>query len=195
MARYSLLMVPALIMVFLLAAIPNGANGAAVAIDNMRYSPEEPTTDDTIEVTVTLVLVDAEVQDDGVVLEWSLCTDTMCEFPTEVIMTDNGDETWSGSITDIPAKSSSGEPYVEIKFHVEVTADPTDGGTGPIDSHNQQVVLELKEGIVTVDDDDDDTDDDTTDDDSEDSPIGPALTISAMLGAAVLMFIGRRRAH
>ncbi|MFO8050095.1 MAG: hypothetical protein R6V01_00140 [Thermoplasmatota archaeon] len=188
------ILIAAMLAIFLFSSLlPSGVAGAAVVIDEMVYTPAEPAVGDEITVTAGIVLVDAEPRKDGVILAWSLCTESMCEFPNYETMSDNGDGTWSATIPEVPAENPSGEPYVEIKFHVEVTADPTDGGTGPIEEENDPVILEIEQG-PTPGNDDDTADDDTEDDDSNDSPMGSVLTISSIAMGALLL-LRKRRSH
>lgn len=199
MKKLSYLIAPVILTALLIALIPTGVNGAAVVIDDMTYTPEEPMVEDTIGVTATIVISGAEVQDEGVVLVWSMCTATTCDLPNYITMTEISNNTWTASITNMPSESGSGDPYIEVKFHVEVTADPTDGGTEPIEVENDQVTLALKESAGPVDDDDDDTDDDDTtdddDDDGDDSPIGAGLVIFGIATAALALFFSRKRDH
>ena len=193
MIKKTLILTPVLALFVLSALIPGGADGAAIAIDSMTHTPDEPTIEGSVTVTATVVPVDAHIIEDGVVLVWSMCTETTCDLPYEEIMTYNVvSDIWSATISDMPMTSSNGDPYIEVKFHVKVTATPTDGGTEDITEENEQVTLELKEVQDPFDDDDTAEDDD---DDTEDSPLGAGIQTASVVIASLALFILRRRDH
>ncbi|MFW3145712.1 MAG: hypothetical protein ACMUIE_02745 [Thermoplasmatota archaeon] len=196
MRKIPIITTAALSLLLIALVLPQGAKGAAVAVDeqSLAYTPETITNTDAVTVTVDIIFVDAEPQENGVVLLWSLCTDYICESANDAVMTEVSNGTWSATIGPFPEESGTGDPYVEVKFHVEVTADPTDGTTDPVEATSgDPIVLEF---TATADDDDagdDDTTDDDSDDDDDDSPLGAEVILGALVIFLAVAIIHRRK--
>ncbi len=177
---YLFTLVP-LMAVLMIGALSGSAAGAAVLIgDELTNDPEDPRTSDVMEVTADITLIDAEIVEDGVVLMWSLCTEEGCGLPTTVIMTDNADDTWSASIGPFDETDASGELYVDIMFHVEVTYTPSGGGDEAVEEGEQKIIyFNLS---IPADD-----------DDGDDSPFGAEVLFIGVIIAGAVAFYSRRK--
>lgn len=157
MLRYLFAILPLLTLALLVPLSP-GANGAAVVVDetSMVYSPATPYHSDTIDVAVKVVVSKATLGEGGVVLKHSICTETYCGLPETVVMVlDNATGLYKATIGPYPEMDSSDQPYVDVRFHVEVTATPSDGTSGPVTGSSKEVTLYFQENAPDTDDDED----------------------------------------
>jgi len=162
--------------------LPGEALGATVMIDDesMTATPGEPRHSDTIDVSVDIIFVDAQPVEDGVILEYSLCTENACELPSTKVMTDNGDGSFSATVGPFPGKNAMNEDYIDVRLLVKVTYTPVSGGE---EATVQGEQLELYFNTTSVDDDDidDDTQDDDSGDDDDDSPFGLEIVFAGIV--------------
>ncbi len=121
----------------LLVGILGAADAADVVIDqtSIRYSPSQPGVSDRINITVDVVFVDSEPASNGVRLKWGLCTDYSCEdyntMAMEQIADDGTIRTFTATVGPFPAEDDGGNPYVDLRFTVEVEAGSTDSSADP----------------------------------------------------------------
>jgi hypothetical protein len=195
---------PVLLTISLLSAallfgllLPGETLGATAMIDNdsMTATPEEPYHTDTIEVSVDIVFVDAEPVEEGVILEYSLCTETACELPSSLVMTDNGDGSFSASVGPFPEKNAMNEDYIDVRLQVKATYTPVGGGDEAT-AIGDQLTLYFN---MTAMDDDDTTDDDTSDDDAsddddgDDSPFGLEIVLAGIILTSAYIAYRKRK--
>jgi hypothetical protein len=186
MFKRSCLAMMFLVTVSLLVICPQGADGAAVVVDeaSVTYTPTSPFHADTITVSAKVVASKAELGPGSVVLKHSLCTETYCALPDTAVMTlDNASGLYKVTIGPFPAKDASDLPYIDIRFHVEATGTPTDGTSGPVKGSSNEITVYFQED-GPVDDDDDD---------GNESPF-PLLALSP-LALSPLLRRARKRTH
>ncbi len=172
----------------------SGGADAVPMVDISDVSPSitEPLHSDTITITATLILVDAEVTEGDVQLGWFPCTDAMCDPVKYLDMTriDNG--TWTVDLGPFDEVSATGDPYVKITFFVEVQGHATDGSEDPeVERSDTQ---NLYFGSGGAHDDDTPDDDAQPDGDGEDSPLGLGAVIAGVLLMTALIIRVRPRA-
>ncbi|MGA1821112.1 MAG: hypothetical protein ACMUIG_01135 [Thermoplasmatota archaeon] len=175
-----------------LIMIPS-ASAADILIDESTtsWTPDEPTTDEQVTITVDMVFVDSEPADDKVVLKYALCTDNTCTLDSTVVMERVGTTNqWKAVIGPFDATHTDGDPYKDIKFHFEAEGTATDGGSDP-----DKVTTATEYIYFNVTGNQDPPDDDDTnggDDDDKDSPLGIEW-IAAVIVILVLFYVRRRR--
>ena len=172
--------------------ISGGANAVPmVVVDDVSPSITEPQYGDTITITATIVIVDAELNEGDVQLGWFPCTDIMCDPVEYLQMTriDNG--TWTMDLGPFDEISATGDPYVKITLFVEVQGLATDGSEDPELVRSDTQNLYFSGGGAH--DDDTPDDDDQPDGDGEDSPIGLGVLIAGVLLMTALIIRIRSR--
>lgn len=172
----------------LLALWPQGADGAAVVVDesSVSFTPASPFHSDVINLSARVIASKAELDEGSVVLKHSLCTKTYCALPDTAVMTlDNASGLYRVTIGPFPVKDASDLPYIDIRFHVEATGTPTDGTSGTVKGSSKEITVYFK--------DDGPVDDDDDDDDENESPF-PLLALSPLV-LAPLLRRSRKRAH
>jgi len=173
-----------LVLVYVLMTSPADAV-AAVDIDDITVSDQNPGFDDNVTVTADLLLVDAEVDTGDVVLRWFQCTATMCDGAELVEMAEQTDGSWSVTVGPFESESLSGDRYTKLTLIVEVQAHATDGGENPEKVSSEELVLYFDDSGEPTDDDGDD------DGENNDSPVG-SLTIAAGGALALIPLLLRR---
>jgi len=172
--------------------LSGGANAVPmVVVSDVTPSLTEPEYTDTITITTTLILVDAEVSVGDVILGWFPCTDIMCDPAEYLEMTRVDNETWTIELGPFDEASATGDPYVKITIFVEVQGHATDGSEDPNleRSETQNIYFDSSEPH----DDDTPDDDDQPDDDGEDSPLGLGVLIAGVIIMTALIIRIRSR--
>ncbi len=172
--------------------ISSGADAVPIAeIDVVTPSITEPTFADTITITTSLVLYDAEVSEGDVVLIWFPCTELMCDSPEYLNMTEATDDTWTITIGPFEESSNTGHRYEKITISVRVQAHATDGSDDP--EVQTSAPQNLYFGSGEPHDDDTPDDDDQPDEDGEDSPLGLGVVMAGVLLMTALIIRIRSR--
>jgi len=167
------------------------ASAADILIDTTTtsWTPQEPTTDEQVTISVDMVFVGTDPTPDEVVLKYALCTDDTCTLDNTVVMIKGGGNQWKATIGPFDATHTDGKPYVDIKFHFEAEGTATDGGSDPdkVTTETQYIYFN-----VTGDPNPSDDDDDDGEDDDKDSPLGIEWMAVGMV-VLLLFFVRRRR--
>jgi len=167
------------------------ASAADILIDTTTtsWTPQEPTTDEQVTISVDMVFVGTDPTPDEVVLKYALCTDDTCTLDNTVVMIKGGGNQWKATIGPFDATHTDGKPYGDIKFHFEAEGTATDGGSDPdkVTTETQYIYFN-----VTGDPNPSDDDDDDGEDDDKDSPLGIEWMAVGMV-VLLLFFVRRRR--
>jgi hypothetical protein len=173
----------ALALVFpILMAGPS--DGAVIVLEgsSVEYSPSEPTHSQVLNVSATVLFIDAEPG--SVILKWSLCTEEQCGLDTPVEMTRVGETNeWKATIGPFAEKDPTGKPYIDIRIHVVATGTATDGSEDPTEASPVETIY-FKESDIP---------DGNEEDDGKDSPIGAEIAIGGILIAAALVAFRLRK--
>ena len=175
-----------------LTAAPS-VRGAETVIDedSFTFSPAEPTTDDTINITVDIVFVDSEPVEDGVRLKWGLCTDMKCEDYQTLVMdeiaVDGVTRTFTTMIGGFPAEDDAGDQYVDLRYYIVVESTATDGSDDPGPAESKVKEIFFASGSA------DDDDSGTNGDDSEDSSLSLVIIIAAAVATTGAAAFRRKR--
>ena len=178
-----LFILPVLILTIALVAA-GSAEGAAVVIDEttLEYSPSEPYHSNVVNISVEIMMIDAEPIENGVVLKISMCTATSCELPTTIVMENvAGSDVWEVTAGPFPEEDLNGDPYEYFHFHFEVTADPTDSTPGQVTGSSAEMTVYFKEAPQT------------DDDDTDDSPFPGAIPLLAAILTSSAVLLPRKR--
>lgn len=192
---YGLTIAAAALTIFIVGIImmPT-ASAADILIDTTTasWTPDEPTSDDEVTITVDMVFVDSEPAEDKVVLKYALCTDDTCTLDNTAVMERVGDSNqWKVVIGPFDETHTDGKPFVDIKFHFEAEGTATDGGSDPdkASTDTQYIYFNVTEDPTPSDDDDTNGEED---DDGKDTPLGIEWAAAGMI-VLILFYVRRRR--